>query len=269
MFVLFYFSFVCLQVCAYAFKFKVHCGGALGPGASGLPYYCTPPVTVPDVIGGLVVWWHNNTQKKKSPNQRTWLVPSPRPIAGVPFKSVGILRTTLLLRTTSMHSWCNWRVSCVAAFQTKTKTKNRLPQFCSAYILVYLFFWGACCFSNIWYWFSFWDLSSFFSFSFVVVLSLQDWRKTDLKKGSSWRAKTLRPHTCKRPPIAHPLTLWHCTPTSNPTAPYLLIPAPTSRTLHPTILHSYLPPTTSTRRVRNFCSIVFPKYSSQRNFCTA
>ena len=26
---------------------------ALGPGASGLPYYCTPLVCVPDVIGGL------------------------------------------------------------------------------------------------------------------------------------------------------------------------------------------------------------------------
>jgi len=49
--ILFYFHVVRLHVCAYAFKFKVHCGNALGPGASGLPYYCTPPVTVPDVIG--------------------------------------------------------------------------------------------------------------------------------------------------------------------------------------------------------------------------
>jgi len=32
--VLIYFSFVCLHVCAYAFKFKVHCGGAFEPGAS-------------------------------------------------------------------------------------------------------------------------------------------------------------------------------------------------------------------------------------------
>ena len=28
----------------YAFKFNVHCGNALGLGASGPPYYCTPPV---------------------------------------------------------------------------------------------------------------------------------------------------------------------------------------------------------------------------------
>ena len=40
--VLFYFYFVCLHVCAFAFKSKVHCGSALGPGASGLPYYCIP-----------------------------------------------------------------------------------------------------------------------------------------------------------------------------------------------------------------------------------
>ena len=36
-----------------------------GPGVSGLPYYRTPPLTVPDVIGGLAVWRHN-TQKKKT-----------------------------------------------------------------------------------------------------------------------------------------------------------------------------------------------------------
>jgi hypothetical protein len=49
--VLFYFSFVCLHVCASAFKFKVHCGSAFEPGASELPSYCTPPVCVP--AGGL------------------------------------------------------------------------------------------------------------------------------------------------------------------------------------------------------------------------
>ena len=56
----FYFSFVCLHVCAYAFKFKVHCGSAVDPGASGLPYYCKLSVCVPAVIGGLAVWRHNN-----------------------------------------------------------------------------------------------------------------------------------------------------------------------------------------------------------------
>jgi len=42
---------------------------ALGPGASGLPYYCTSPVTVPDVIGGLAVWRHIN-QKIRHINQK-------------------------------------------------------------------------------------------------------------------------------------------------------------------------------------------------------
>jgi len=49
-----------------ALKFKVHCGSAFEPGASGLPYYCTPPVRVPDVIGALDVWRANNNKKKKS-----------------------------------------------------------------------------------------------------------------------------------------------------------------------------------------------------------
>jgi len=61
MYVLFYFSFVCQRVYAYAFKSKVHCVIALGPGASGLPYYCTPLVCVPAVIGRLGMWrLHNN-----------------------------------------------------------------------------------------------------------------------------------------------------------------------------------------------------------------
>jgi len=60
--VLSYFSFECLHVCAYAFKFKVHCRSAFEPGASGLPCYCTPPVCVPAVIGALAVW----RQQKKS-----------------------------------------------------------------------------------------------------------------------------------------------------------------------------------------------------------
>ena len=67
--VLFFFYVLCLHKCTYAFKFKVrvNCGSALGPGASGLPFHCTPPVTVPDVIGGPAVWRHNNkkTGKKK------------------------------------------------------------------------------------------------------------------------------------------------------------------------------------------------------------
>ena len=57
-------------MCAYAFKFKIQCGSALGPGASGLPYYFTPPVTVPDVIGALAVWRHNAKKKIASVSQR-------------------------------------------------------------------------------------------------------------------------------------------------------------------------------------------------------
>jgi len=52
-------------VCAYAFKSKVHCGSALGPGCFGLFYYCTLLVCVPAVSGGLVVWRHNNKNKNK------------------------------------------------------------------------------------------------------------------------------------------------------------------------------------------------------------
>jgi len=43
---------------------KVHCGSDFEPGDSGLPYYCTAPVCVPDVIGALGVWWHNNKKTK-------------------------------------------------------------------------------------------------------------------------------------------------------------------------------------------------------------
>jgi len=43
---------------------KVHCGSAFEPGASRLPYYCTPPVTVPAIIGARAVWRQNTKQKK-------------------------------------------------------------------------------------------------------------------------------------------------------------------------------------------------------------
>ena len=46
----------------FAVKSMVHCGSAFEPGASGLPYYCTPPVCVPEVNDALAVWRHN--QKK-------------------------------------------------------------------------------------------------------------------------------------------------------------------------------------------------------------
>ena len=51
-------------MCAYAFKSKVNCGSVFEKGASGLPCYFTPPVCVPDVIGGLAVWRHNDNKNK-------------------------------------------------------------------------------------------------------------------------------------------------------------------------------------------------------------
>ena len=66
--VFFCFSFVCLHVCAYAFKFKVHCRSAFARAERfWTSYYCTPPVCVPDVIGGLAVWQHNNQKKAHQP----------------------------------------------------------------------------------------------------------------------------------------------------------------------------------------------------------
>ena len=50
LFVFYFTTHVCIG------HFMVHCGSAFEPGASGLPYYCTPPVCGPDVIGALAVW---------------------------------------------------------------------------------------------------------------------------------------------------------------------------------------------------------------------
>jgi len=46
---------------------KVHCGSAFEAGASGLPYFCAPPVCVPDVIGALAVWWQNIKKSRRVP----------------------------------------------------------------------------------------------------------------------------------------------------------------------------------------------------------
>jgi len=42
----------------------MNCGNAILPGASGLPYYCTPPVSVSDELGPRAVW-RQNTKKKR------------------------------------------------------------------------------------------------------------------------------------------------------------------------------------------------------------
>jgi len=69
--VLFYFYLVSLHVCAYAFKSRVHCGSALEPGASGLPYYCTFICVRACLLGvdlkkKIVVALWIQTQKKKA-----------------------------------------------------------------------------------------------------------------------------------------------------------------------------------------------------------
>jgi len=69
--VLIYFSFVFLHVCAYAYNVKVHCGSALGPGASRLPWkrpvrgHCILVMCDHAVLEGLAVW-RQNTHKKKT-----------------------------------------------------------------------------------------------------------------------------------------------------------------------------------------------------------
>jgi len=74
--VLFYSSFVCTSAYANVYfkticeclrqintrRSEVHCGSAIEPGGSGLPYNCTPPVCAPYVLGALAVWW---VSKKK------------------------------------------------------------------------------------------------------------------------------------------------------------------------------------------------------------
>jgi len=63
--VLCYSSFVCMSAYANFYfqitcecirqinihRSEVHCGSAFEPGGSGLPYYCTPPLCVPAVLG--------------------------------------------------------------------------------------------------------------------------------------------------------------------------------------------------------------------------
>ena len=45
-----------IYVCSFDSKSRVHCESALVPGTSGLPYYCSPLVCIPAVLGGLAVW---------------------------------------------------------------------------------------------------------------------------------------------------------------------------------------------------------------------
>ena len=54
MYILFHVSFIWRHV--YAFAINSMIGSVFEPGASRLPYYYTPPVTAPDVIGARAVW---------------------------------------------------------------------------------------------------------------------------------------------------------------------------------------------------------------------
>jgi len=63
-------SFIWLHVYAFAIKSKVHCKSAFEPRASGLPYYCTPPVCVPDEIGALTLWRQKTTKKKEKKKKK-------------------------------------------------------------------------------------------------------------------------------------------------------------------------------------------------------
>ena len=54
------------HIARYIRTCDMNCGSAFEPGASGLPYYCTPPVCVPAVIGALAVWRQNTKNELKS-----------------------------------------------------------------------------------------------------------------------------------------------------------------------------------------------------------
>jgi len=63
----------CLYICVRVYlqiKGPLRECRSIRPGASRLPYYCTPLVCVPEVIGLLAVWRHNKPRTKK-PKDRT------------------------------------------------------------------------------------------------------------------------------------------------------------------------------------------------------
>jgi len=83
------------------------------------------------------------------------------------------------------------------------------------------------------------DYRFFASSSFLKVCFCRlGGNRCKIESKKAWRAKTLCPQTCKRPPTAHHLTPRHFTSTSHPTTPDLCVPTPTSRTLHPPLAPS-------------------------------
>jgi len=105
-YVLFYSKFVCMSANANVYfktirkrirqinihRAEVHCGSAFEQGGSGLPYYCTPPVRVPDVLCALAVWrlsgWLALCSKKMSGSSvfttaHATMIHHPSPLSGV------------------------------------------------------------------------------------------------------------------------------------------------------------------------------------------
>ena len=76
------FTYMCMRIASSLAK--VHFGSARGLGASRLPYYCTPLLCVPDVIGGLTVWRHDNKKKEILPAHTM-----PRELDGHPLTGCG------------------------------------------------------------------------------------------------------------------------------------------------------------------------------------
>ena len=93
----------------------VYCGIVFEPGASGLPYYCTPPVCDPAVIGALAVWWQH--KKPTSGLAMMYLWQDRRKSYAT---RVDIL-PGVLLRSQGRRSYEDFRV-----LKQKTKTKNKI-----------------------------------------------------------------------------------------------------------------------------------------------
>jgi len=106
-FVLFsFYLYICVCVCIQIQgPLRERC--SIRPGASGLPYYCTSSVCVPDVIGLLAVWRHNRDKPKTKPTKER---EGMAPLVCVP-GVIGVLSV--------------WR-------HNKPKTKNQKPWSCGS-----------------------------------------------------------------------------------------------------------------------------------------
>ena len=106
-------------MCAYASEFKVHCGSAFEPGASGLPYYCTSPVCVPDVIGGVAA----KQQQKKMCSSYNWSAVSPGGITNQNPKTMPVFKMFVLFSMINGQS----AVAICFKFPTKNGVTLKLP----------------------------------------------------------------------------------------------------------------------------------------------